>query len=625
MDPPAEEQIDFGDGDYGSSHKLQYQGSGTIPALAEEEMMGDDDDYEDLYDGVNVGEAFSLYHQPEPPAAANMGNGGHQAQTYHVPEPRRDAGVSQNAGSSVPPADGRYQNAGVGGNTGFQVPDSGVRNGASGNTGFQVPMSQKPAVNISDVSKANNPVLGGSMGVQEIPNNQMAVNANQSMNHGGMDDNIIRPQVDNGPTMLFVGELHWWTTDVEIESVLSQYGKVKEVKFFDERASGKSKGYCQVEFYDSVAAASCKEGMNGYMFNGRACVVTFASPQTLKQMGTAYANKNPQQPQPLNQGRRNVNDGPVRGGSNYPAGDGGRNFGRTGWRGGNQNAPGRGPGGGGVGGGPRGRGGFMGPRNSLGNAAGMGGGSMGNFSQGLGGPGFGGPGGGMVPPQGMMGPGFDPTFMGRGGYGGFPGPGFPGIMPPFQAVNPMGLTGVAPHVNPAFFNRGMAPNGMGMMGNTGMEGHPGGMWGDPSMGGWGGEEHDQRTRESSYGGGDDVASEYGYGEGNPEKTTRTTAPPPREKERVSERDYSGTSDRRYRDEREQDWDRSDRDRKYRDEKGSYREHRHKERDSGYEDDWDKGQSSSRSRSRSRAVAEDDHRSSRSRDADYGKRRRAPSE
>ncbi|KAH9625109.1 hypothetical protein KSS87_005815 [Heliosperma pusillum] len=615
MDPAGDEHLDFGEEDYGGSHKLQYQGSGTIPALAEDDMMGDDNDYEDLYDGVNVGEAFSLYHQPEaPPASSNTGNIRDQAQTYHVPETRRDADTSQNAGGFMAvkgPELGPSNH--IGGGMGS---DNGIRNGAAGNVGFQIPIGQKAANNqMTPNANSNNPVLGGPTSAQELANNQMTSNVNANMNHGIVNDNINRPQIDNGPTMLFVGELHWWTTDVELESVLSQYGKVKEVKFFDERASGKSKGYCQVEFYDSIAAATCKEGMNGYMFNGRACVVTFASPQTLKQMGTAYANKNPQQAQPLNQGRRNVTEGPGRGGSNFPAGDGGRNYGRTGWRGGNQNAPGRGPGGGG----PRGRGGYMGPRNSIGNAGGMGGGAMGNFSQGVGGPGFGGPGGGMMHPQ-----GFDPTFMGRGaGYGGFAGPGFPGMMPPFQAVNPMGFPGVAPHVNPAFFNRAMVPNGMGMMGNVGMEGHPGGMWPDPSMSGWVGEDHGQRTRESSYGG-DDGASDYGYGEGNPEKSTRTNAAP-REKERPSERDHSETSDRRYRDEKEQDWDRSDRDRKYREEKDSYRDHRHKERDSGgYEDDWGKGQSSSRSRSRSRAVVEDDHRS-RSRDADYGKRRRAPSE
>lgn len=230
-------------------------------------------------------------------------------------------------------------------------------------------------------------------------------------------------------------------------------------------------------------------------------------------------------------------------------------------------------------------------------------------------------------PQGMMGAGFDPTYMGRGGgYGGFPGPAFPGMLSSFPAVNTMGLAGVAPHVNPAFFGRGMATNGMGMMGSSGMDGHHAGMWNDPSMGGWGGEEHGRRTRESSYGG-DDGASEYGYGEANHEKGGRSNAPS-RERERGSERDWSGNSERRHRDEREQDWDRSERgehrEHRYKEEKDSYRDHRQRERDVGYEDDWDRGQSSSRPRSRSKAMPEDDHRS-RSRDVDYGKRRRLPSE
>lgn len=67
-------------------------------------------------------------------------------------------------------------------------------------------------------------------------------------------------------------------------------------------------------------------------------------------------------------------------------------------------------------------------------------------------------------------------------------------------------------------------------------------------------------------------------------------------------------------------DRSDRNHTYREEKDGYRQ---RERDEGYEDDWDRGQSSSRSRSRSKAIPEEDHR--RSRDGDYGKRRRLPSE
>ena len=37
-----------------------------------------------------------------------------------------------------------------------------------------------------------------------------------------------------GGTILFVGDSHWWTTDVE----LSKYGPVKVVKFFNEKTSG---------------------------------------------------------------------------------------------------------------------------------------------------------------------------------------------------------------------------------------------------------------------------------------------------------------------------------------------------------------------------------------------------
>ncbi|CAO2829378.1 unnamed protein product [Amaranthus hypochondriacus] len=629
MDPVAEEQIDYGDEEYGGAQKLQYQGSGAIPALADEEMIGDDEDYEDLYDGVNVGEGFMQFHQAQG-GPNSTGNGVMRVQTYNTPQPRQDAAVSRNLGNSGVVSDGRQQKASLAVKepesasanriSGALSPEKQIHDGTSGKMSFQgsAPIAQTAATNVSDVNKSNNPVIGGPSVTQGIVNNHMAANVNMSMDHMMANDNIIRPQMDNGPTMLFVGELHWWTTDAELESVLSQYGKVKEIKFFDERASGKSKGYCQVEFFDAAAAAACKESMNGHIFNGRACVVAFASSQTLKQMGASYASKNPQQPQSQPQGRRNVTDGAGRGGggTNFSSGEGGRGFGRGGW-GRGQGVAARGPGGSG----PRGRG-PMGPKNAPGNATGMGGAAMGNFGQGMGGPGFGGPGGGMMHPQAMMGPGFDPSYMGRGaGYGGFSGPAFPGmnVMPPFPGVNPMGL-GVAPHVNPAFFGRGMAPNGMGMMGGTGMEGHPGGMWPDPSMGGWAGEEHGQKTRESSYGG-DDGGSDYGYGEGNAEKSSRTNAAP-REKERVSERDWSGNSDRRHRE--EQDYDRSDRDRRYREEKDGYRDHRQKERDSGYEEDWDRGQSSSRSRSRSRAMPEGDHRS-RSRDVEYGKRRRAPSE
>ncbi|XP_071706459.1 uncharacterized protein [Rutidosis leptorrhynchoides] len=633
----AEDQLNYGDEEVGGSQKMPYHGDVAIPALADDEIGGEDDEYDDLYNDVNVGEGFLQMQRSESLPSANVGNGGFHGQKVNIQETRPESVVSQDmnipgvATENVYPSSGsRSQDNKQGMTVDLMqkrtVPQ--VNNDMSFRGSVSVP--QKPHVDpvSMSVTVANDPLpmmnsnVGHSQGAPQMMGNQMGAN-NVNMTRPIVNENQARPPAENGATTLFVGELHWWTTDAELENVLSQYGRVKEIKFFDERASGKSKGYCQVEFFESGSAAACKDGMNGYVFNGRPCVVAFASPQTMRQMGASYANKNqgPAQSQPDPLGRRPINDGVGRGGgNNFASGDGGRNYGRgNNWgRGGFMNR---------GGGHMRSRGG-MGPKNV--NTPGFGSGPPAG--------GFGGPPGGFMHPQGMMGGGFDPTYMGRGaGYGGFPGSGFPGMMPQFPGVNTMGLAGVAPHVNPAFFGRGMGAGagGMGMMGPTGMEGAQGGLWGDSNMGagGWGGgEDHGQRTRESSYGG-EDGGSEYGYGgEASHEKGTRSNAVS-REKERGAEREWSGNSEKRHRDDR--DWDR-DRDRdhererydnkdyKYKEEKDNYRDHRHKERSSGYEDDFDRGHSSTRSRSRSRANPEEDHKS-RSRDADYGKRRRMRAE
>ncbi|KAL5998292.1 hypothetical protein ACLOJK_009231 [Asimina triloba] len=648
MDPAVEEQLDYEDDEYGGSHKMQYQGGGAISALAEEEMA-EDDEYDDLYNDVNVGEGFmqSMQQNEMPVPLGSARNGGLQGQ-------KADGGpglrVPENSGAqevSIPGVGvgGKESNVGVPGfpdeqkKVGFSsgkaledgrsdYPAAVSQKGRAldmaletqvGNSGFQGSASVIPNVG-ADPGQVPGRFVGGSSFPDQassgartappMPVNQVGTSVNRPM----VNDNIVRPPVgavENGSTVLYVGELHWWTTDAELESVLSQYGRVKEIKFYDERASGKSKGYCQVEFYDPSAAAACKEGMHGHVFNGRACVVAFASSQTLRQMGASYMQRTQQAPS-QQQGRRQMNDASGRGSGMNFQGDAGRNYGRGGWGRGGQGLVNRGPTG------LRGRG-SVGGRGMVGNAGGVGTAATGGpYGQGLVGPALGGPTGGLMHPQGMMGAAFDPTYMGRGAaYGGFPGPAFPGMMPSFPGVNTVAVPGVAPHVNPAFFGRGMPANGMGMMGSTGMEGA--GMWADPSMAGWTGDEQGRRTRESSYGG-DDGASDYGYGDASHERGGRSNAP--REKDtKGSERDWSGNSERRHRDDREQDWDRLDRDRdRYRDEKDGYRDHRQRERDWDNEDDWDRGQSS-RSRSKSRMVQEEDHRS-RSRDADYGKRRRS---
>ncbi|KAF3780145.1 Cleavage and polyadenylation specificity factor subunit [Nymphaea thermarum] len=691
MDPMSEEQLDYEDEDEasaaagapGGGHKLQYPGGGAISALAEEELLGEDDDYDDLYNDVNVGEGFmnsiQQHHPPNPnpnPSNLHPMPNGLQLPPAPLAEPSSSAAGSSGFRASEPPGggvnipgvgfqDGKSTNTGIGGVGGFSSGNNDYAgpkaraseiplDPAAGNLehrgsipqgkpiGVGVPeqggnMAGGPASMPGGVNRgpgivASRPPLQQMQMQQPQPmkmqpqpqhRHQMQMQPQQQMQPQPppqqQQQQQQQPMVEsNGNTMLFVGELHWWTTDAELESELSKYGKVKEIKFFDERASGKSKGYCQVEFYDAAAAASCMEGMNGHVFNGRSCLVVFATQQNLRQMGAAYLNKTQAQAQAQQQGRRggaNNNDGNRNGGMNYQGGMGdNRNYGRMGSGRGGQGMQNRGQGGnymqnrvkGNMGGG------------GAGGGSGGAGAGKGMMTGAFGGPAVGAPPGALMHPQGLMGPGFDPTYgshMGRGGiYGGFPAPAFPGMMPTFPAVNnAVALPGVAPHVNPAFFGRGMTANGMGMMGAPGMDGHPAGMWTDPSMGVWTPEEHG-RTRESSYG--DDGASDYAYGESQDRggRSGNTS----RDKERGgSERD----SDRRHRDDREADWDRH----RYKDDKEGYSDHRNRERDWGNEEDWDRGRSSSsRSRSKTRMSQEEEKRS-RSRDVDYAKRRRRPSE
>ncbi|CAL9191163.1 unnamed protein product, partial [Musa hybrid cultivar] len=596
----------------------------------EEQFYGEDDDYDDLYSDVNVGDGFHQNFQ-----------GGDDAEGFQAGDERRSEPQPPPPPPPLPiPApqqpveetSERVQIPGIAGepkiervadrSAGFQ--DPGFRGGAEPMVGVRqaAPLPPPPMPVVTGAGRTDLGQASGSFSqIQSNNRNNSFPNEGFQRQGGGFGNEGFQRQGGGGSvvvpagnangggdagggggagagvggTTLFVGELHWWTTDADLEEELCKYGQVKEVKFFDERASGKSKGYCQVDFYDSMAASACMDGMNGHIFNGRPCVVALASPYTVRRMGENQVNKNQQAmgqsqpPAPAQKGR---------GGSGSSAGG---NFGR----------------GGGVGGGSGGnwgKGGGMGNRGQMGN--------MRNRMGPLGGRGIMGNGGMVAPPPpvlhpgAMLGQGFDPmgygAAMGRmgAGFGGFPagaaGAPFPGMMPSFPPV-------VAPHVNPAFFGRGLAPGGVGM-------------WSDPNMGGWGGED------QSSYG--EDATSDQQYGEGShgkdrmaerdrygaperrhekekdmgsgqewperrhrdeKERETGRDKEPGRERDRERERERDRERDR----ERERELDR-ERDR-YRDDRDRHGDHyRHRDREPERDDDWARGRSS-RPRSKSHEV------------------------
>ncbi|AED96665.1 unnamed protein product [Arabidopsis thaliana] len=710
--------MDEGDG---RDQMDQFHQNEAISAVADDGFMAEeeDDDYEDLYNDVNVGEGFLQSMKKNDEA----GSRNEEKEKVNMEEEDRvepvlgEAEVSISipglVGESVEKeAEAESGGGGSGSGTDVVVASSGygaqevkvsdvsqeipggIGTGTGG--GLRVELGQASnRANDLEAPRGNNisqgllpppPVLGNNENLMRpvMGNVNGGIPPGPGSNMVGNGANIAMPGVVGGGTgggggggaFLFVGDLHWWTTDAELEAELCKYGAVKEVKFFDEKASGKSKGYCQVEFYDPVAASACKDALNGYPFNGRPCVVEYASPYSVKRMGEAQVNRTQQAQSVIAQAKRggpadppskplvannnnNNNNNAI--GGNFQGGEN-RGFGRGNWgRGNAQGMGGRGPGG------PmRNRPNGMGGRGLMGN---------GGFGQGM----------GTGPPmnmmhQPMMGQGFEQAFGGpmarMGGYGGFPGapgPQFPGLLSSFPPVGGVGLPGVAPHVNPAFFGRGMPMNGMGMMPNAGVDGgHNMGMW-DPNSGGWGAGEDlgSGRAAESSYG--EEAASDHQYGEVNHERGARPN--PVKEKERASEREWSGSSDRRNREDKDAGYERDiprEKDvghgydmpeRRHRDDRDTgrerEREHHHKDRERSrehvrdrerererdrhreereryggdhrtrhrdepeHDEEWNRGRSS-RGHNKSRLSREDNHRS-KSRDTDYGKRRRLTTE
>ncbi|KAK9089899.1 hypothetical protein Scep_028981 [Stephania cephalantha] len=96
-------------------------------------------------------------------------------------------------------------------------------------------------------------------------------------------DNLLDDEGIANKTVLFVGELEYSTTDAQIEEQVQNYGATDyEVRFFTDVLNGKSIGHCKVRFQDTDHAKACMEGMNGHVFNGKPCTVSFEAPESLR-------------------------------------------------------------------------------------------------------------------------------------------------------------------------------------------------------------------------------------------------------------------------------------------------------------------------------------------------------
>ncbi|XP_040175408.1 cleavage and polyadenylation specificity factor subunit 6 isoform X2 [Anopheles arabiensis] len=284
---------------------------------------------------------------------------------------------------------------------------------------------------------------------------------------------------------LYVGNLPWWTTDQDITDSVADVGvnDFQEVKFFENRANGQSKGFCVISLGSENSMRLVMERLPKKELHGQNPVVTLPTKQALNQ----FESQQKTRPTPPAPGQSNGPRPPVPGmPMGGPGGPGGGHGGPG--MGGPGGPPGGGPGGPG---GPGGMGGPGGPQPRMMNP---------NMPPGMRpphphmsgpmhmqGP-HGGPGGPprpqfQGPPNGMpRGP--RPEWNRPPMHGGYPPghPGGPGQGPPHMQGGPHGPRaphhgsmggppgpqGPAPHVNPAFFNQGGGPpnhpNGGGPVG-----------------------------------------------------------------------------------------------------------------------------------------------------------------
>lgn len=79
---------------------------------------------------------------------------------------------------------------------------------------------------------------------------------------------------------LFVGNLSFETTSLEIRDLFNSVGVVESCQLIEDRETGRSRGYAFIEMNSEVAANTAMETLNGHDLHGRALKVNVAKPKS---------------------------------------------------------------------------------------------------------------------------------------------------------------------------------------------------------------------------------------------------------------------------------------------------------------------------------------------------------
>ena len=78
---------------------------------------------------------------------------------------------------------------------------------------------------------------------------------------------------------LFVGNLHWETTEDDLAQLFAPYGTVKRVQLITDRETGRSRGFGFVEMPDDAAGHEAITDLHGMAHRGRTLTVNEAKPR----------------------------------------------------------------------------------------------------------------------------------------------------------------------------------------------------------------------------------------------------------------------------------------------------------------------------------------------------------
>lgn len=111
----------------------------------------------------------------------------------------------------------------------------------------------------------------------------------------------MRYPTPNMSNRLYLGNLPFSATEVEIRESFSQVGAVQSVRIVTDRVSGRSKGFAFVDMNDETTALAAVERFNGADYAGKVMTVSIAKSTTGERPARAPRNprnRPPRQPAP---------------------------------------------------------------------------------------------------------------------------------------------------------------------------------------------------------------------------------------------------------------------------------------------------------------------------------------